>query len=219
MFRVLQGEVVVQIIDISWPITEAMTAYKNKSVVCIKRVKEFPADGVRESVMTFGSHTGTHIDAPSHFLQNGVSLDQVPLSTTIGPCVVLDMTHCRDQISYQDVVAVDEIVMSGVILLCKTTNSALSATQPFEPSFVYIDQQAAQYLVTKRVKAVGVDYLGIERNQKGHETHKVFMQNGVTIIEGLRLEHVAPGAYTLYCLPLAVPGIDGCPARAVLVTG
>lgn len=208
----------MQIIDISWPITKAMTAYKNNSVVCVQRIKDFPQDGVRESIITLGSHTGTHIDAPSHFLPHGVSLDKVPLSATIGPCIVLDMTHCRDYISYQDLVVVHELITAGSILVCKTTNSRLSSTQPFEASFIYIDQQAAQYLVTTGVKAVGVDYLGIERNQKGHETHKTLMDNGITIIEGLRLEHVAPGAYTMYCLPLAIQDTDGCPARAILVS-
>lgn len=208
----------VNIIDISWPITEDMTAYKDKSVVSLKMIKDFPADNVRESLVTLGTHTGTHVDAPSHFLEAGVSIDKTPLSATVGQCVVLDMTHCVESISRQDFQAVAHLCVSGAILLCKTRNSKSLPTDRFDAGFVYITADAALYLVERGIRTIGIDYLGIERNQKEHETHILFMQNGIVIIEGLRLDHVTPGAYLVCCLPLALVGTDGAPARTVLLT-
>ena len=83
---------------------------------------------------------------------------------------------------------------------------------------MYIENTGAQYLVEKKVKAVGIDYLGIERNQPGHPTHSELMSNGIVVIEGLRLAHVEPGRYMIVCLPLNVIGLDGAPARAVLLS-
>lgn len=204
-------------IDISWPISSDMTAYKDRSVVRIIPIKSFEHDAVRESLITLGSHTGTHIDAPAHFIENGVTTDVLSLDATIGPCVVIDMTHCGQSITYADLIAVTDCIKKGSRILFKTRNSVRTPTDPFDATFVYIDRQAALYLAELQVQAVGIDYLGIERNQKGHETHIALLSAGVVIIEGLRLEHVTPGHYFLYCLPLALVGTDGAPARAILV--
>ena len=205
-------------IDISWPISSDMTAYKDRSVVRIIPTKNFEHDGVRESLITLGSHTGTHIDAPAHFIVDGVTTDALSIDATVGPCVVIDMTQCTDSITRKNLVAFAGQIQQGARILFKTRNSARTPTDPFDATFVYIDQQAAEYLVELKIQAVGIDYLGIERNQKGHETHRALLSAGVVIIEGLRLEHVTPGDYFLYCLPLALVGVDGAPARAILVT-
>jgi arylformamidase len=204
-------------IDISWPITDRMTAYKDRSVVCIIPTKNFEHDAVRESLITIGSHTGTHIDAPAHFLAQGSTSEQVSFDALIGSCTVIDMTHCTQVITDADLLACADVLQPGARILFKTRNSLRSATDPFDSEFVYINKEAACYLAEHAIQTVGIDYLGIERNQKGHETHITLMQAQVVIIEGLRLADVVPGDYFLYCLPLALVGIDGAPARAVLI--
>lgn len=203
-------------IDISWPISSDMTAYKDRAVVQLTSVKTFPKDHVRESLLTIGSHSGTHVDAPAHFLGAGTTIDQIPLEKLIGPCVVIDLTQCVDKIIKQDLVGAN--ISRDHIVLLKTKNSAHAATESFNSQFVYLAHDAAQFLVECGARAVGIDYLGIERNQPGHETHEILFKNNIVAIEGLRLGHVQPGSYTFVCLPLLISGCDAAPARAVLIT-
>ncbi|HZW61997.1 MAG TPA: cyclase family protein [Candidatus Babeliales bacterium] len=206
----------MEIIDISWPITPQMTAYKDKKVVSFSYSNTFEKDNFCESTITLGSHSGTHIDAPAHFLPDGETIEKFPLGLLIGECHVLDLTQVSEYISEGDLAYYD-VIKENRIILFKTSNSQTAVNQPFDSSFIYLTASAAQYLVEHSVKAVGIDYLGIERNQPNHETHKILMQNGIPIIEGLRLQHVQPGTYFLWCLPLLVEGLEAAPARAVLV--
>jgi arylformamidase len=206
---------VTKIIDISWPISPEMTAYKDKHEAIFTPVAEFARDHYRKSTITLSSHDGTHVDAPSHFLESGVTIDHVPLATLNGPCKVIDLVHCDEKITLTDVAACD--INAGDIILFKTKNSLLSPNAPFNPNFIFIDHQAARFLADKKIKAIGVDYLGIERQQPGHETHDAFLSNNIGVIEGLRLADVCAGSYFLCCLPLNVQGLDGAPARAVLL--
>jgi len=206
----------MHIIDISWPISSEMTAYKNKKTVQITAIKNFYSDGVRESIFSCNVHSGTHVDAPAHFLKDGKTIDAVLLSALVGSCKVLDFTRVSGAITQTDLQ--QYTINSGDRILLKTTNSALSATAPFEPEFVYLDKSAAQYLAGKKIAAVGIDYLGIERAQPAHETHTMLMNAGIAIIEGLRLQLVNPGNnYILYCLPIHLLQSDAAPARAILV--
>lgn len=206
---------ITNIIDISWPISPSMTAYKDKHEAAFTTVADFPNDYYRKSTITLSSHEGTHVDAPSHFLEQGVTIDQVPLATFIGPCKVIDLTHCDEKIKLSDIATCD--INAGDIILCKTKNSLLSPTAPFNPNFIFIDLGAARFLTDKKIKAIGVDYLGIERQQPAHETHHAFLSNNIGLIEGLRLADVAAGDYFLCCLPLKIQGLDGAPARAILI--
>ncbi len=207
----------MKIIDISWAISSATTGYKDKDVVQFEEIKTFAKDGVRESIIHLSSHTGTHIDAPSHFLKDGKTIDQMDLNSLIGPCKVLDLTIVTDKITREHLEEHD--IGRGDIILLKTTNSATSSIGKFDPHFVYLELSGAQYLTEKKIKAVGIDYLGIERNQPGHLTHLELMNHDVTIIEGLRLKNVDPGEYFLYCLPLYTLGLEAAPARAILIEG
>jgi arylformamidase len=201
-------------IDISWTITNDMTAYKDRHIVRITPTKEFAQDKARESLITLGSHTGTHIDAPSHFIEHGVTIDQIFFTHLIGPCHVIDLSTCHNQISAHDLEKHN--VQVHEIILLKTSNSAHAVTANFEPNFVYLSAEAAEFLAQKKIKTVGIDYLGIERNQPGHETHQKLLSVGIVIIEGLRLGHIDEGSYNLICLPLLLPGLDAAPARAIL---
>lgn len=205
----------MKIIDISWPISNDMTTYKDKKDVSIKRIKDFHSDNVREMQLCMGSHTGTHVDAPAHFLENGETIDFVDLDKLVGKCQVIDFTHLDEKISYDDL---KNIKINSEILLFKTKNSFLSPVAPFDYDFIYLDSSAANYLVENfSLKSVGIDYLGIERNQPAHLTHTTLLEAGIPIIEGLRLQKVQAGNYNLICMPLLVEGADAAPARVCLV--
>lgn len=204
------------IIDVSWPISTATTGYKDLLVVNFEEVKNFGRDGVREAILTVSSHSGTHIDAPSHFLKEGKTIDQIPLDRFVGDCKVLDMVLVLERITRDDFEQYDHIIQEGDIVLLKTVNSDLSPTNKFSPHFVYLELSGAQYLIEKKVKAVGIDYLGIEHSQPGHPTHENLMRADISIIEGLRLGHVKAGKYFFVCLPLYTIGLEAAPARAVL---
>lgn len=204
-----------ELIDISWPISATMTAYKDNRTVQIVATKTFQQDHVRSSIITMSSHTGTHIDAPSHFLEYGASTEAIDLKTLIGPCIVIDVTHAHEYIMRSDLEL--HAIEPGAIVLVKTKNSNHNPQAPFDYNFVALHADAAVYLVEKKIKAFGIDYLGVERGTPGHPTHKTLLSNGVTLLESIRLGHVAAGAYTLCCLPLLLEGLDGAPARAVLL--
>lgn len=205
----------MNIIDISWPITPDMTAYKDEKVVQLDAIRTFEKDGARKTKITLDTHTGTHIDAPSHFLADGSPTNRIELEQFIGQSIVLDLSHVEDKITAEHLEEYD--LEDCDAILFKTKNSQKSATAPFDASFVYLDETAAEVLVELGINAVGIDYLGIERNQPGHETHIMLLQGGVVVIEGLRLGHVQEGEYFFVCLPLALQGLDGAPARAILV--
>lgn len=205
----------MKIIDISWPISASMTEYKDRMLVKIEPFKQFERDGLRETLLSFHNHTGTHIDAPSHFLSDGASTESISLQALNGACRVLDMSHLSDCITAQDLEQCD--IKAGERILFKTKNSQHAATDPFDARFVYLAKDAAQMLATIGIVCVGIDYLGIERNQPAHETHCALLSKNIAIIEGLRLAGIEMGTYQLCCLPLNIPGIDGMPARAVLI--
>jgi len=204
-----------KIIDISWPISHEMTSYKDNKPATLTMFKNFPQDSARDSNFTINSHTGTHVDAPSHFLQDGPSIENFTLNQFIGPCQVIDLTDKIDCITAQDLEAAT--IETGSIILFKTKNSFKKTTDAFEINFIYLEKMGAQYLADKKIKAVGIDYLGIERNQSDYKTHKTLLQQNIPIIEGLRLEAVAAGNYFFVFLPLKIQGLEAAPGRAILI--
>ncbi len=209
----------MKIIDISWPISQATTGYKDKNIVELAETKNFAKDGARETKLCFSSHTGTHVDAPSHFLQDGLTIDQIALARLVGPAKVLDLTTVDNaQITGDDLAQYASEIKPGDIILLKTTNSLCSPTDKFNMNFVHLEVSGARYLAKRGVSAVGIDYLGIERNQPDHSTHTTLMHADILVIEGLRLGHVNPGPYHLTCLPLAIIGVEAAPARAILIS-
>jgi len=205
----------MKIIDISWPISEQMTGYADRKSVRLVSLKTISKDGSRQSMFTLDTHTGTHIDAPSHFLDAGDTVEKIPIDTFIGPALVLDLTSVSESITRADLEQY-ELPLGGRILL-KTRNSYKQAQDRFDYGFVYLDRSAAAYLVEKKIKLIGIDYLGLERNQPENDTHRLLLGNGISILEGIRLQQAEAGDYTLLCLPLAVQGLEAAPARAVLI--
>jgi arylformamidase len=210
----MSWEELMKILDISWPINEQMTQYKNREEVSLEPIKTYDNDQVRLTRITMDSHAGTHAEAPAHFIKDGAHIDTIELTRCCGRCSVLDMTFVGDCITDEHLQCVH--IEPQSIVLFKTTNSELPYDAQFDPKFVYLSAAGAAYLAEKKVKAVGIDYVGIERDQEGHPTHMVLMKQDIVIIEGLRLAHVHAGNYFFVCLPLACTGIESSPARAVL---
>jgi len=202
------------IYDISMTIEKEMGVYKNKDEKrpIIKFERKIPRDSINESSMYMNLHTGTHIDAPYHVDDNGATIESVDLNKLITKSRVLDLTKVVDKITKEDLTRKN--IMPGEFLLLKTKNSF---TDEFDPEFVYVEKSGAEYLVEKGIIGVAIDSFGIERAQENHETHKTLFENGVTIIEGVRLKDIAEGEYFMCALPLKIKGVDGAPARIVLI--
>ena len=182
-----------RILDISWPLKEGTTSYKNKSFLSLIPSKIFQRDKVRETRISLSSHTGTHIDAPAHFIEDGKTIDQEPLTKLIGNAKVLDLTNIRKSITAKDLQK--QKFKKGQIILLKTKNSLHNEDDLFDQEFIYLTASAAKFLKQKGVKAVGIDYLGIERNDKNHLTHKILLHANIPIIEGLRLSDTKAKEY------------------------
>jgi arylformamidase len=209
----------MKIHDISWPISATMTTYKDQFPVTITTLKEFEKDQVRLSSIHCLNHTGTHVDAPSHFLKDGITIDKMPIESFFGNAVVLDCTDIKEKITAVDLEIHAEQITENRFILFKTKNSFLKSDAPFDFNFVYLEKSAARFLASKKIKGVGFDYLGIEREQKDHETHITLMKNNVIIVEGLRLADINPGNYQFCAMPLLINGSDGAQTRAFLIEG
>lgn len=204
----------MKIHDISMTISEGMIVYPGNPMVKIRIVSRVPKDATQKSEITFGSHTGTHIDARCHVFENDVGADKVPLESLYGGCKVLDLTKCRDKITAEDLQKHD--IKKGDIILLKTSNS-LRGYRQFYKDYVYIDDSAAQYLAGKKVKTVGIDYLSVKQlGNRQSRTHQILIGN-MAVFEGLDLGRVKPGKYVFAGLPLKIKDCDGAPARAVLI--
>lgn len=204
----------MKVIDISMSIHQAMPVYKNKpeKKPALKFIQDFSNSNNCESEITLGMHTGTHVDAPLHMLPGGSTVDQINLAKVVTKCRVLDFTGLPEKITAQDLAAKE--IEPDVFILLKTSNSY---QQGFDFNFVFLEQSGATYLKQAGVSGVGIDALGIEREQPGHPTHKTLFKAGIIIIEGLRLAEVAEGDYLLCAAPLKVVGAESAPARALLI--
>jgi len=167
--------------------------------------------------ITMSCHTGTHVDAPDHFLNNGKTVENLSLDLLIGRVYVL---HLPDVDTITASVLMDaEIPPRTRRLLFKTRNSEIWAKggQDFQTDFVGLSVDAAELLVDRNVRLVGIDYLSIAPFKMGKPVHTILLDAGVVVIEGLDLSQVSQGRYTLHCLPLKLGGAEGAPTRAVLV--
>jgi arylformamidase len=205
----------MKIYDVTVPLSEDLVGYPDDPPVRIERTKEIAKDYATYNLSTysFGSHAGTHIDAPLHLLENGLSVDNLPLEMLIGRARVVEVTAPR----------IDENVLqefdftTDMRVLFKTRNSYLWGRNEFVQDYVHITLDAARFLIKEGIKLVGIDYLSIDKfDSKELESHREFLSAGAIIIEGLDLREVEPGDYELLCLPLKVKGGDGAPARVVL---
>ena len=207
----------MKIYDVSVPIKNNMLVWPGDSGVEIKILATVKKDGIGESRFSFGSHTGTHIDAPSHFLDTDLSVDKISPEKLIGDCRVIDLTNLKKQeISIKDISGFS--IKKGERILLKTGNSSLLFGKEFPKNYVYLSLEGAQFLADKKINLIGADFLGIEKKgNPNHPTHKVLLGAGIVLVEGLDLRETPEGSYKIFCLPLRVVGADGSPARVMLV--
>ena len=195
-------------------ISEDMSVYKDRGEnrPCIEIVRSFEDSSAYESKIHMNLHTGTHIDMPLHVIKGGEASDGLDVATLMGSCRVIDMTSTVNSIT-KDMLECEDL-KDGEFLILKTRNSF---SEEFEPKFVYLEGDAANFMAEIGVRGVGIDSLGIERGQEGHPTHKALLEKGIVIMEGLRLKDVPAGEYVLMALPLNIKGVEALPARAVLI--
>jgi len=205
-----------QVWDISVPDRPGMHSYPGDPTIEVTQVRAIAkGDPANLTYLTLGAHTGTHVDAPAHFIDGGRTLDQMPLDHMVGEATVLDL---RGRPAIDAAALADQDVREGDIVLCKTDNSALWERDGFQEGFTYVTLDAAELLVARGIKTLGLDYLSIEEfGSKTFAVHKLLLGRNMLIIEGLNLSAVEPGRYFLSCLPLKLLGVDGSPARAVLM--
>jgi arylformamidase len=208
---------VKRIIDISVPVYTGMVYYPGDSGAEIKPYRQISqGDTANLSDLRLGSHTGTHVDAPHHFNDGMATVDELPLDVLVGPARVLDLTRVQSTISPADLEAAG--LGEAVRVLLKTRNSGLWQEPGFNKDYVSLSDEAADKLLDRRVRLVGIDYLSIERFAAGaYHVHHALLGAAVVVLEGLDLGSVEPGDYELVCLPLKLRGGDGAPARAILI--
>ena len=191
----------MEIIDVSVPIRPGMVTYPGDPEVRLERVSSIAEGAVANiSRLDFGVHSGTHVDAPLHFIDGAPGAEALPIDVLVGPCVVVDGLDA-------------EVAPGTERVLFKTSNSRLWERDEFSEDSVKLGGDAAQVLVDKGVRLVGIDYLSIG----DEEAHRVLLEAGVVAVEGLDLRGVEPGDYRLVCAPLKLVGSDGAPARALLI--
>lgn len=204
----------MQIYDISMSIFNGMPVYKGKASKrpVIKVESDFTSGAVFESKLEMNMHTGTHIDAPLHILEQGGTIDELDLHKVVTNCKVFDFKSIDDKISEANLA--ERNISEGDFVLLKTKNSYFDI---LEDEFIYLDKTGADYLANKKVIGVGIDALGIERSQPEHETHKILLEAGSVVLEGLRLKEIEEGEYLMVAAPLLVVGAEAAPVRALLI--
>ena len=204
--------------DITLTISPELPTWPGDPGIEIERVEKIEhGSNANVSRVDMGVHTGTHVDAPYHFLQDGVTVDQLNLSLLTGRAYVL---HLPDvDIITAAVLEEAQIPPRTRRVLFKTSNSDLWAEgeSDFQSDFVGLSEDGAEYLVRRGVKLVGMDYLSIAPFKNSRPTHERLLEAGVVVVEGLNLTEVEQGRYTIYCLPLKIANSDGAPARAILI--
>jgi len=204
-------------IDISLLLSPELLCWPGSPPLELRRRRNMiNGDKCNDSDLSCNLHTGTHVDAPLHFLADGADVTALALDTLIGPAVVAALPEV-------DVITADDLERLALPphtrrLLLRTRNSESwsRGDREFHRDFVALTADAAHWVVARGIQLIGVDYLSVQRFHDGPETHITLLQAGVVILEGLNLSQVVPGDYELICLPLKLAGAEGAPARTVL---
>lgn len=204
-------------VDVSIPLRNGMVGWPGDAPFDRTLTHSIAAGAANNlSQISTSAHTGTHMDAPLHFIADAAAMETMPIDAVVGPARVVGI---RDPEAIRVAELEPLALKAGERILFRTRNSDRRlADGEFVKDFTYIAPDAARYLAERGVRTVGVDYLsvGAFREESGRETHRVLLGAGIWIIEGLNLADVEPGAYEMICLPLLLVGSDGAPARAVL---
>ena len=205
----------MKLIDISVPLDANLATYPGNTPFSLEAIKRLAnGDSSNVSTLHMSAHAGTHVDAPRHFFDSGEGVERLPLDMLCGRTRVVEVST-RGPITGADLAELD--LRNDIRVLIKTRNSRLWGTSTFDPTFIGVAESGARFLVDRGIKVIGVDYLSVEPfKTPGAPTHHVLLSTGTIVIEGLNLRDVEPGSYEMFCLPLAVVGADGAPARVIL---
>lgn len=204
--------------DVTLTLSPDLPVWPGDSPFVLERVETIKGgDNANVSVVKLSVHMGTHVDAPDHFLDGGNTVDLLPLDVLVGRAYVL---HLPDvDLIDAAVLEKSEIPPRTRRVLFKTRNSEHWAKREskFQEDYVALSEDAAEFLVNRNVRLIGVDYLSVAPYGNSKPTHEILLKSGVVVVEGLDLSEVSQGRYTLHCLPIKIAGADGAPARVILV--
>jgi arylformamidase len=205
----------MKLIDVTVPLDSNLPVYPGNVPFGIEPLKRIArGDSSNVSTLHMSAHSGTHVDAPRHFFDDGMGVEALPVELLLGRARVIELMGPKS-IGPDDLSALD--LSQDLRVLFKTQNSRLWTSPVFQTDYVGITEAGAKVLVEQGVKVVGVDYLSVEEFKKpGAPAHRVLLGGGTIVIEGLNLAEVEPGTYDMFCLPLRIVGADGAPARVIL---
>ncbi|HVN16140.1 MAG TPA: cyclase family protein [Anaerolineales bacterium] len=210
----------MRIYDISLPISPTLPVWPGDSPIQLEQTESMDA-GAHYNISHFSAsaHVGTHVDAPHHFLNDHRAVESLPLDVLTGSCYVAQLPDDMNEIDVETLNGVS-LPEGTTRLLFGTRNSHLWAKgeTTFQTDYVAVTEDGARWLVERGIQLVGVDYLSVAPFNESEPTHRVLLEAGVVVIEGLNLSQVPRGFYELYCLPLKLVGSDGAPARAILIS-
>jgi arylformamidase len=209
----------MKIFDISVAIHPKLPVWPGDPQVVLERYRKLSkGDASNDSRLACSVHCGTHLDAPAHFIENGATVEQLPLDMLVGNATVVEFPEI-DMIT-PDLLETQKLDSQTDRLLLKTKNSDLwtDPDHEFNPDFVALSAESARWMVNSGIKLVGIDYLSIQMFKDAEPlTHRILLEAGIIILEGLNLREVKAGEYQLICLPLKLAGSEGAPARAILI--
>lgn len=209
----------MKIHDISLTITPDTPVWPGDIPVRLERVKKIEnGETDNLSQMEMGTHTGTHVDAPWHFVSSGITIEEIPLETMVGACQVVQVGDDVDMIGENEIQSA-ELDPSIPRVLFKSRNSRewLNPKPVFNRDFVGFSVEGAKALVEMGMKFVGLDYLSVAPYDLGKPVHDIFLEAGLVLLEGADLSKVQPGRYQIFCLPLKLGSTEGSPARVILI--
>lgn len=209
----------MKIFDISLSLSPDLPIWPGDDPFELEQVESIE-EGANANVsrLSTGVHIGTHVDAPHHFLNNGRTVESLPLNVLTGPCYVIQLPDGVEAITAEALEGMS-LPSEPARILFGTSNSRFwsRGETAFQEDFVAVTEDGAEWLVKQGIHLVGVDYLSVAPYSDSIPTHKILLQAGIIIVEGLDLSAVPRGFYELYCLPLKLIGAEGAPARAVLI--
>ena len=203
-------------IDITLPIHTGRIVWPGDPGVKVEKLLQIEkGDICNTSHLSTPVHVGTHVDAPLHFVDGGEGVEKLPIPSLIGRAKVFETA---DETEIKLKVIEEKGIEQGDIVIFKTINSSKYLRENnFNENYIYLSTEAAEYLVSKNISTVGIDYYSIAGiNSNLIECHQILLGAGVTIVEGLDLSEISPGLYDFICMPLKIIGSDGAPARAVI---
>lgn len=209
----------MKIFDITLPMTSQMPVWPGDPKVVLEQVESIDAGGhVNVSTLSCSVHTGTHVDAPHHFLNDHRTVETLSLEALTGPVQVVHLDESVDLVTAH-VLETAAIDANTTRLLLRTRNSNLwqQGETRFHEDFVALSPDGAKWIAAHGIQLIGTDYLSVAPYQDSDATHQILLSAGIVILEGVTLNGIAAGIYDLYCLPLNLVGADGAPTRAILI--